>query len=208
MSQSPRITRLNALLRRRAGVSMQQMVEALEVSRATICRDIEMMRGQMNAPIVFDRRSGTYRLDEKGVAGPAYMVPGLWLSPAQAYAFLTLNNMVRQIAPDLLGPFLEPMQSSLKSMLCESEYPMWGLDRKIEIDMPPLPALDDRLFAELIDALLNDREVVFHLRDGPLLYGVPLKLKIGARRWLLRVRSKEAEIELDIASVVDVERQA
>jgi predicted DNA-binding transcriptional regulator YafY len=187
---------------------MQQMVEDLEVSRATVCRDIEMMRGQLNAPIVFDRRSGTYRLDEKGVAGPAYMVPGLWLSPAQAYAFLTLNNMLRQIAPDLLGPFLEPMRASLKSMLCDSEYPMWGLDRKIEIDMPPLPALDDRLFAELIDALLNEREVVFHFREGPTLYGIPLRLKIGTHRWLLRVRSEKGEVELDIATVVDIERLA
>jgi len=197
---------MNALLKRRNGVSMQEMVTDLEVSRATICRDLEMMRGRLNAPIVWDRSSGTYRLDEQGEAGPAYMVPGLWLSPAQAYAYLTLHNMVSQIAPDLLGPFLEPIKSSLKSMLCEAEFPMWGLDRKIEIDMPPLPSLDDRLFGQFIDALLNDRDVLLHISDGRRLHGVPIRLKIGTSRWLLRMRSGEGEVELDIVTVLNVER--
>jgi predicted DNA-binding transcriptional regulator YafY len=87
---------------------MAQLMEDLEVSRATINRDLELMRDQMHAPIVWDRDAGAYRLEAEGHTGPAYMLPGLWLTPQQAYAFLTMQNMVEKIAPSLLGPFLNP----------------------------------------------------------------------------------------------------
>jgi hypothetical protein len=72
------------------------------------------MRDQMHAPIVWDEQSRCYRLDAQHREGPAYMLPGLWFSPAQAYAYLTMQNMVEKIAPNLLGPFLYPIRSMLK----------------------------------------------------------------------------------------------
>ena len=123
MSQSQRITRINALLSRPQGASLTQMIDELEVSRATVNRDLKKMRDAMNAPIVLDRDSSTYRLIPNGNAGPSYMLPGLWLTPAQAYAVLTLNNMVEKIAPNVLGPFLDPMRGLLKQMLTHDQAP-------------------------------------------------------------------------------------
>jgi predicted DNA-binding transcriptional regulator YafY len=94
MARTHRIARINALLSRPQGASMAQLMEELEVSRATVNRDLQTLRDQMNTPIVWDRYRGIYRIESNGNAGPTYMVPGLWLTPAQAYATLTLNNMV------------------------------------------------------------------------------------------------------------------
>ena len=52
------------------------------------------------------------------------MLPGLWLTPAQAYAVLTLNNMVEKIAPNVLGPFLDPMRGLLKRLLGDADFPL------------------------------------------------------------------------------------
>lgn len=54
MERSQRMARINALVSRPLGVSMAQLIEELEVSRATSNRDIELLRSQLNTPIVWD----------------------------------------------------------------------------------------------------------------------------------------------------------
>ena len=59
MARTQRITRINALLSRPQGATLAQMMEELEVSRATVNRDLQTMRDEMNAPIVWDRFGGS-----------------------------------------------------------------------------------------------------------------------------------------------------
>ena len=82
MARTQRITRINALLGRPQGASLAQLMEELEVSRATVNRDLQTLRDEMNAPIIWDRFERTYRIEPNGNAGPTCMVPGLWLTPA------------------------------------------------------------------------------------------------------------------------------
>lgn len=201
-----RIARINLLLSRPRGASMEELVKDLEVSRATVKRDIAYMRDQMNAPILWDRQQRSYRL-KQGVAyaGPTYMVPGLWLSPAQAYAYLTLHNMVEKIAPSLLGPFIDPLRGTLKTLLCEADFPMYGLNRKIHIEMPPMPDLDDRSFSELVDALLHDAPVIIETRTGEILRGIPRRLDIAGSHWTLSIETESGKgCKLDVAELVDI----
>lgn len=195
MERSQRIGRINALMRRPQGVTMAQLQDDMEVSRATINRDLQLMRDQMHAPIIWDEQSRCYRLDAERHGGPAYMLPGLWFSPAQAYAYLTMQNMVEKIAPNLLGPFLDPIRGMLKKMLGEADFPLYGLDRKIEIDMPAMPSLNDLDFSNLLDALVHEQPVRLTL-IGPAsheetLSGMPIKLKITASGWSVQIQTEE-----------------
>jgi predicted DNA-binding transcriptional regulator YafY len=196
MERSQRIGRINALMRRPQGVTMAQLQDDMEVSRATINRDLQLMRDQMHAPIVWDEQSRCYRLDTQHRDGPAYMLPGLWFSPAQAYAYLTMQNMVEKIAPNLLGPFLHPIRSMLKQMLGEADFPLYGLDRKIEIDMPAMPNLNDLDFSNLLDALVHEQPVrlIFTIPGGreKTLTGMPVKLKITASDWSVQIQTEAA----------------
>jgi predicted DNA-binding transcriptional regulator YafY len=56
MERSQRIARINVLLRQSRGVTMAQLMEDLSVTRATVNRDLALMRDQMHAPIVWDRQ--------------------------------------------------------------------------------------------------------------------------------------------------------
>lgn len=210
MARTQRITRINALLSRPQGASLAQMMKELGVSRATVNRDLQTMRDEMNAPIVWDRDREIYRIEPNGNAGRTYMVPGLWLTPAQAYAFLTLQNMVEKVAPNVLGPFLMPMRSLLKNLLGESDFPLYGLDRKIEIDMPVMPAIGDLDFQNLLDALLNEQPARFAIctKSGleHTVSGTPLKLRITATGWSadIRRRSGGEVVTVDIADIAKV----
>ena len=207
MDRSQRLIRIDALLKRRQGASMEDLIYELGVSRATIGRDLEIMRDQMNAPITWDRDARTYRLGDRVGAGPTYMVPGLWLSPAQAYAYLTLHNMVEKIAPNLLGPFLEPLRGTLKQLLGASGFQMYGLDKKIEIEMPDMPALGDLDFETLLEALLQSTHVRIETKQpGSAIEGLARKLKITPRSWLLTVDVIDARqvVEIDVTEILTV----
>jgi predicted DNA-binding transcriptional regulator YafY len=211
MERSQRIARINVLLRQRQGVTMAQLMADLEVTRATINRDLDLMRDQMHAPIVWDRDRRVYHLAAENHAGPAYMLPGLWFTPQQAYAFLTMQNMVEKIAPNLLGPFLQPMRVLLKEMLVHADFQLHGLDRKIEINMPALPTLRDLDFTCLLDALVHDQAVCLVLaeRDGTTtrLIGKPLKLRITPHEWRidLALTPVEPPMQIDVGLIQSVE---
>jgi predicted DNA-binding transcriptional regulator YafY len=207
MERSQRMARINALVSRPLGVSMAQLIEELEVSRATINRDIELLRSQLNTPIVWDHDTYSYRLEAGSAVGDRYMLPGVWLTPEQAYAFLTLNNMVEQMAPSLLGPFLLPMRGMLKEMLCQAEFPLYRLNEKIEIEMPGMPTLNDQAFALILDAIVKDQELEVGYRDvneGVVHeQGIPKRLKISPSGWMLWLQAETGrEILIDLATVV------
>ena len=207
MNRSQRIARINALIGRPQGASLAQLMEELEVSRATANRDLETLRDGMNAPIVYDRTRRVYQLEPHDGTGTRYMLPGLWLTPAQAYAVLTLNNMVEKIAPNVLGPFLDPMRGLLKRLLGEADFPLYGLDRKIEIDMPAMPAVGDLDFENLIEALINEQPARFTIRTKAglehTLDGTPEKLRITAGGWSVQVRHPSAAgpVTIDVADI-------
>ena len=207
MERAQRIARINVLMRQRQGVTMAQLIEDLSVKRATVNRDLALMRDQMHAPIVWDRDSGVYRLEAENRIGPAYMLPGLWFTPQQAYALLTMQNMVEKIAPNLLGPFLDPMRGMLKEMLWKADFQLYGLDQKIEIDMPAMPTLGDLDFSILLEALVNDQAVRLTLLTPTgkeeTLTGLPVKLRIASDKWLVNVRPESGDdpLKIDVGQI-------
>ena len=59
MSLLERVYRIERLLKLRGSASMREIQEELEVSRATVKRDLEYLRDRLNAPVVWDRSSRT-----------------------------------------------------------------------------------------------------------------------------------------------------
>ena len=206
MERSQRIARINVLMRQARGVTMAQMMEDLSVSRATVNRDLELMRDQMHAPIVWDSYNGVYRLESENHSGPAYMLPGLWFTPQQAYAFLTMQNMVEKIAPNLLGPFLDPIRCMLKEMLGKVEFPLYGLDKKIDIDMPAMPTLGDLDFSILLEALLNNQAVRITLLTEASVTGLPVNLRIAADKWVISLHPESSRdvLKIDVGQISKV----
>jgi hypothetical protein len=115
--------------------------------------------------------------------------------------------MVEKIAPNVLGPFLMPMRGLLKQLLGEADFPLHGLDRKIEIDMPAMPAIGDLDFENLVEALIQEQPARFVIRTRSglehTLSGTPLKLRITASGWNIQVRHRSAAepVTVDVADI-------
>ncbi len=60
MNRTERIYRLHAILKATRPVSLQALIKKLEVSHATLKRDLGYMRDFMGAPITYDRHANGY----------------------------------------------------------------------------------------------------------------------------------------------------
>ncbi len=114
MSEVARLYRYKSLLTGRGAISSSALMAELEISPATLKRDIAKLRDQLHVPIVFDRDLGGYRLEQGHTDRE---LPGLWFSQDELLALLTIQQMLSQLEPGLLGPKLKPLQQLLAGML-------------------------------------------------------------------------------------------
>jgi predicted DNA-binding transcriptional regulator YafY len=130
MTRTERLYRIDQLLRSRRSLTRSELLEALECSQATLTRDIECLRSQLNAPIVFDSELGAYRL-EATVPGPAYALPGLWFNDTEVHALLAIEHLLESIQPGLLGPHIAPLRKRLEGLLGKGRHAPEEIRRRI-----------------------------------------------------------------------------
>jgi predicted DNA-binding transcriptional regulator YafY len=117
VDRTERFYTIDRMLRERGVVSFAALAERLEVSRATLKRDLEYMRSRLHAPIEYDRGRGGYRLAATA-SDARYELPGLWFSPAEIHALLTLQHLVSNLrAGSVITPRLTAVASRLRDAL-------------------------------------------------------------------------------------------
>ena len=110
------------LIRTRECVSFASLIEALEVSPATLKRDLQYLRERMDAPIEYDAVENGYRFgqqyfDQKK-RGQQHELPGVWFSEKELHALLTMHQMLASLDEDgILSRHLTPMFDKLTGML-------------------------------------------------------------------------------------------
>ena len=114
MSEIDRLYRYKTLLSHRRALPREDILDALEISHATFKRDIAKLRDRLGTPIVFDRDLGGYRLD---TPQDATELPGFWFTQDEILALMTIQSMIEQLDPGLLGPKLKPLRKRLDDML-------------------------------------------------------------------------------------------
>lgn len=127
MGALERIYRIERLLKHNRAVPIRRLVEELEVSRATVKRDIAYLRDRLNAPIVWDRDLQGYRFDGD------YSLPALYLTGAELQALLVLDHLVGRIQPELLGTYTAPLRNLLQKLLGGPEPTAQELMRRVRI---------------------------------------------------------------------------
>ncbi len=115
-----RLYALKTLIERQGCVPMKEILDRLEVSRATAKRDIEFLRDRMGVPIEWDAFGGGYRIraEERSAESAPRELPGLWFTDQEIEALLALHDLVSE-ADDrhLLVRNIVPLQRRLLLML-------------------------------------------------------------------------------------------
>jgi len=115
MDRTERFYKIDQLIRARSVVTFEALLTELEISRATLKRDLQYLRDRLQLPIVYDREAGGYRR----AAGSArdqekVELPGLWFSAQEIHALLTMQHLLSNLDKGgLLGPHVAPLMDRL-----------------------------------------------------------------------------------------------
>lgn len=159
MDRTERFYRIEMLIRGRGSVSFATLLDELEVSRATLKRDLDYLRTRMDAPIVYDRDANGYRFDA-AVAGQAreasHELPGVWFSEREIHALLTMHQLIARLdAGGVLARHLNPLLDKLNGMLGANEGESRELMKRVKIISPARRPVDDKVFEVVGSALLK-----------------------------------------------------
>ena len=118
MDRSERFYRIDQLIRARGTISMQDLIGEMEVSRATISRDIQYMRDRLHAPIEWNPLRRGYFYDIAHQSGPEFALPGLWFNATEIHSILILDHFLSSIQPTgLLDVHIHPLRERLEQIL-------------------------------------------------------------------------------------------
>lgn len=99
---------------------MSDILECLEVSRATAKRDLEFLRDRMGVPVEWDAFGRGYRIrpESHRPERAARELPGLWFTDQEVAALLTMYDLVAE-ADDTghVRQILLPLRQRLLGML-------------------------------------------------------------------------------------------
>jgi predicted DNA-binding transcriptional regulator YafY len=162
MSQTERIYKIDQLLASSRVVSFGTLRERLEVSRATLKRDLAYMRDRLHAPIIYDREMNGYRFDTDAPRiGGQYELPGLWFSPQEIHALLTMQHLLANLDPGgILAPHVKPLMARLNHLLGTAEDAAEEIRKRILIVGQGKRAMKLEHFERVGSALLRRKRLL------------------------------------------------
>lgn len=117
MDRTERFYKIEHLIRSRGCVSFAELIEALEVSPATLKRDLAYLRERLDAPIEYDAAENGYRFGQQWRGGK-HELPGVWFNEAELHALLTMQQMLAGLDEQgVVGRHLQPMFDKITGML-------------------------------------------------------------------------------------------
>jgi len=158
MSMNERIFKIDQLLHDRRSVSFQELQNKLEVSAATLKRDIAYMRDRLHAPIVYDRESRGYRFADN--LDKQYQLPGLWFTAEEIYAMLTMNQLLTNLDEGgIIGPHIKPLQARLSAIMGSFDSSAEAIKKRIRIERMGARQVQLAHFQAIGNALLKRKRL-------------------------------------------------
>lgn len=147
-------------------VSFDTLREALEVSPATLKRDIQYLRDRLNAPIIWDRDAGGYRFErDNAPAGSQFELPGLWFNASEIHALLTMQHLLATLDQSgLLGPHIQPMMARLNGLLGSADNTGEEIRKRVRIIGAGARRMQLHHFEKVGSALLQRKRLLITYR--------------------------------------------
>lgn len=159
MDRSSRLYRIHQRLRNsRRPVPFHEFQSELEVSPATIKRDIQAMRDYLGAPLVYDPVANGYYYDQRE---GSFELPGLWLNHSELYALLAAEQLLEAVQPGLLAPRLRPLRGRIRKLLGTPGTDVEEIRKRVRIDHVGSRAAPGDAFGKVAEATLGRCQLAF-----------------------------------------------
>lgn len=154
-----RMTKIVRFIRKRGSVPMKFLVDELEVSQASIKRDIEFLRDRLGCPLEWDRSDRGWVIRDDLAEGGRFELPGVWFDSSEVFALLTMLHLVEGVQPGLLADHVGPLKARLRSMLAEGTKSASPIDRKLRLIHFAPRKVEPKHFQTIAGALLQGKRL-------------------------------------------------
>jgi predicted DNA-binding transcriptional regulator YafY len=162
MPKTDRVYKIEMLIRARGHISFKALLDELEVSPATLKRDLEYLRDRLGAPIEYDRDLNAYRFGAE-YRGPKHELPGLWFNERELYSLLMAHQLLSELDSEgVISRHLQPLLERIHQMLDGSGAEATALTRRVKIVSPAKRPVPGAFFERVAEALLRRRRL--HMR--------------------------------------------
>jgi predicted DNA-binding transcriptional regulator YafY len=128
-----RIYRLHHIFAaRKTPITLEDLMERLECSKATVYRLIHALEHYLGAPIERDEELGGFRY-RPTPDGRAFDLPGLWFSAQELQALVVFQRLLQTLEPGLLDEHLSPLAKRLDELLQHRRLGLSEAGRRIRI---------------------------------------------------------------------------
>lgn len=159
MSKTARVYRIEMLIKARGHVSFRELLDELEVSPATLKRDLEYLRDRLGAPIEYDRFLNGYRFGAEFRA-QKHELPGLWFSERELYSLLMTHQLLSELdGQGTLSRHLQPLLERVHQMLGTTDAEAKAIVRRVKIISPARRPVPSKFFELIGEALVKRRRV-------------------------------------------------
>jgi len=169
MDRTERFYKIEHLIRSRGCVSFAELIEALEVSPATLKRDLAYLRERLDAPIEYDAGENGYRFGQQWRGGK-HELPGVWFNEAELHALLTMQQMLAGLDEQgVVGRHLQPMFDKITGMLGVDAAEADELRRRVKLIGTARRRMASDCFETVGSAVVKRRRLVIcyrKKRDG------------------------------------------
>lgn len=164
MDRTERFYKIEMLIRSRECVSFAALREALEVSPATLKRDLQYLRERMDAPIEYDAAANGYRFGQQW-RGQQHELPGVWFSEKELHALLTMHQLLSGLDEEgILSRHLQPMFDKLTGMLGADAEEAQEITRRVKLISTARRRVASEFFETVGSAVVQRRRLRIRYR--------------------------------------------
>lgn len=158
LQRNDRLCRITDILSAGSAIPFDALQQRLNISAATLKRDIRYLKEIMRAPITYDRSVDGYTLKGELTAKMRAALPKLWFNDTEIFALLTMLQMLDEIQPGLLSSQIEPLRTRFNTMLNSQKNSPDEIRDRIRILKTGQRRIPNAAFFSVIAKALLDRE--------------------------------------------------
>lgn len=172
MSKTERLYKMQRMLEQKPFVSARELMDKLEVSRATFRRDLDYLRDRLGVPVVWDEEVRGYRLEPSEGPDSLHSVPGLWLNEKEIFGLLTVIDLLSDLEPEsFIGDQVKPLRERLEKLLEQDRFSVEEIRHRIRVFQVGSRQSETRFFQVVVHALMTRKRLSlrhFSRQDGTI----------------------------------------
>ncbi len=158
MGRTERLFRITSLLREAKKIRFTEMLDRLDISPATLKRDLKYLRENLGTPIYYDAFERAYQMDTNSHKGKRE-IPGFWFDESELLALAFACRLLEELDPhQQLAPRLRLVIERLTASLPKDAWQGDWMDR-IRLFMPGRRQVASEIFDSVAAAVLQRRRL-------------------------------------------------